>query len=122
MSNKDLKKAVSAGYEAPVPASPGEQVEEIETSVQSKPQVKVEEIKAESEVKVETPAEASKKAAKFADGLFAPFRLGSSLEQGPDGNVMSNFKKPAMNYVEAAKNTKNQVLTAADLDALKNKK
>ncbi len=37
----------------------------------------------------------------------APYSLGSTLEQSPEGNVISNIKKPSMDYVERAKNHKN---------------
>lgn len=45
---------------------------------------------------------------KFDDSLFKPFTLGSTLEQSPTGNVMSNTK-PTNDYEQAYQNsTKNE--------------
>ena len=118
MSKEDMKKAVSAGYDTVAPESHGDNVENIEAATQTQQKPEAQEQSAE-QVADQKPVE---KEVKFADGLFKPFKLGSTLEQSPDGNVMSNFKKPAMDYVEAAKNTKNQVLTSKELAELRNKK
>lgn len=127
MSKEEVKKAMTAGYEAATPPSPGEEVENIEAATVPKEAVKEEvapvEAKEESSSeKIEEPAAPVAKEVKFAEGLFKPYTLGSTLEQGPSGNVMANFKKPAMDYVEAAKNKANQVMTAEDIKNLANKK
>lgn len=44
-----------------------------------------------------------------------PFTLGSTLVQAPNGNVMANVKPSKIDYVEEAKNKKNQVITAEEL-------
>lgn len=74
-------------------------------------------------VQVETPAELDtpKKTLNF-DGLFAnDFSLGATLRQDPSvgHNVLDNMKKPAIDYVDRAKNHKNEKLTSEDF---KNKK
>lgn len=69
------------------------------------------------------PAEVAAPAPKLAPGLFNGFTLGSTLVQGPRGNVMSNMKKPLMDYEQKYQNsTKNQKMTAEELEQLKNKK
>lgn len=71
---------------------------------------------------VTPPAEAApaKKEVSF-DGLFAnDFSLGSTLKQNPNGgNMMANVKKPAIDYVERAKNHKNQSMSAEQLSQVK---
>ncbi len=60
---------------------------------------------------------------KLAAGLFQGFTLGSTLEQGPVGNVMSNVKKPMMDYEQTYKqSSKNQQLSAEELSKLAPKK
>jgi len=62
-------------------------------------------------------------APKLQAGLFGSFTLGSTLKQVETGNVMSNTKKPMMNYEQAyQESTKNQVLTAEQLKELTTKK
>lgn len=62
-------------------------------------------------------------APKLAPGLFQGFTLGSTLIQGPRGNVMTNVKAPAMDYQKQYEgSTKNQKLTSTDLKNLQNKK
>lgn len=68
-------------------------------------------------------APATKDAPKLAPGLFQGFTLGSTLAQGPTGNVMANMKKPIMDYEKQYQNsTKNQKLTAEQIKQLNNKK
>lgn len=56
---------------------------------------------------------------KLAQGLFGGFALGASLKQGPNGNVMTNMKKPMMDYNKVyAGSTKNQKMTADELKAI----
>lgn len=56
---------------------------------------------------------------KLAAGLFQPFTLGSTLEQGQSGNVMSNMKPNMMDYEKKYQgSTKNQELSAEELAKL----
>lgn len=148
MSN-EIKKALEAGYEAATPPSPGEVVEEVNPNIPSKaasevvaevvtPEITaevnppkaetVEEPKAEVTVEVSSveeakPVEEVKPEVKFADNLFKPFSLGSTLKQGASGNVMTNVKKPALNYeAEYKRSIKNIKLTAEEIAKLHEKK
>ena len=76
--------------------------------------------------KVEEPAaepEAAPAKEISFDGLFAeqPYQLGSTLKQDPTAgnNVMTNMKKPGMDYVERAKNHKNVSFTAEEMTSKK---
>jgi hypothetical protein len=44
------------------------------------------------------PAPQAEPQVRVKEGLFKPFTLGSTLSQGPTGNVMANVKKPIMDY------------------------
>ena len=62
-------------------------------------------------------------APKLAAGLFQGFTLGTTLKQGPTGNVVSNMKAAPMDYVEAYKHsTKNVQVTSEELAKLDPKK
>lgn len=53
---------------------------------------------------------------KLAAGLFQPFKLGSTLAQGPVGNHMENMKRSPMDYEKQYQgSTKNQVVEPAEL-------
>lgn len=79
----------------------------------------------------ETPAAAPEAAAtptpepvkadpKLANGLFQGFTLGSTLKQGPTGNVMSNMKAPLMDYEKKyQQSTKNIQMTPKELSEIK---
>ena len=103
MSDKELNKAEE------VPAK----VEEAAAPAQES---------ASSEASPAPAAEAPKP--KLAAGFFKDFTLGSHLEQGAKGNVMTNMKKPPMDYEKAyQQSTKNQQMTAEQLqESLKPKK
>lgn len=76
-------------------------------------------------VQAETPAGISKESQggqtqeiKFADGMFKPFTLGSTLEQAPTGNVMANMKPSKSDYVKDYEgSTKNEKLTDKDFSS-----
>jgi len=52
---------------------------------------------------------------KFAGNLFKPFSLGSTLKKEAHGNVMTNVKKPAMDYEKVFKEIiRNEKLTDDD--------
>lgn len=123
MSKKeDVKKALQAGYdEAPTP----EQIKEVDpganlkTPEESKAEVQAAAPAAEAPAQ---PAEAPKAEPKFRGDLFKPFTLGATLRPGPTGNIMSNMKKPNMDYVAVEKqSTRNVKMTAEDLQKLKTK-
>lgn len=59
---------------------------------------------------------------KLAPGLFQNFTLGSTLDQGPTGNVMANVKQSPIDYEKRAKESKNESLTAEQLEQMKSKK
>lgn len=62
-------------------------------------------------------------APKLAPGLFGNFTLGSTLAQGPRGNIMTNMKPAKMDYEKQYQgSTKNQKLTSEELKQLNNKK
>ena len=59
-------------------------------------------------------------APKLANGLFQGFTLGATLKQGPTGNIMTNMKKPMMDYQKQYEgSTKNQKLTGEQLAQIK---
>jgi hypothetical protein len=68
----------------------------------------------------EPAKEPAKKEVSF-DGLFAnDYVIGATLRQNPNGgNVMSNMKKPSMDYVDRAKNHKNVSMTSEELSQVK---
>ena len=131
----ELAKALQAGYDI---AEPEEKVKEVDPSagpqrtaeeqqklaeatgevLEDPTAAKEEEVKAEEPAQEaaaeEVEAEPAPAEPKFANGLFKPFSLGSTLEQSPSGNVMSNMKQAKMDYVERAKNHKNTTLTDKD--------
>jgi hypothetical protein len=122
--SKEIKKAMTAGYEDATPPSPGEEVKQVETAVI--PGTPPAEVKAEgtpaSETKTqETPAPAAKEV-KFAPGLFGGFTLGSTVAQTPQGSVLKNFKPSAQDYVENARNKGNSSMSAEDIQKLSQKK
>lgn len=85
------------------------------------------EVAAAASEQIETQEEAAKPEPQQLsfDGLFADsFSLGSTLRQDAQfgGNVISNIKNPSMDYVERAKNLKNQKLSSEELKELNNKK
>ncbi len=56
---------------------------------------------------------------KLAEGLFKPYTLGSTLEQGPTGNQMSNMRQSPMDYEKTYQGaTKNQAVSAEELAKL----
>lgn len=56
---------------------------------------------------------------KLAPGLFQPFRLGSTLAQGPTGNVVNDMKCSPMDYEKQYQgSTKNQSLSAEELEKI----
>ena len=92
MSLEDVEKSLSAGYDTATPEHAGDGVEEIEASKQSTGESKVPQDEG-SEAKTQKSEKAD-----FADGLFKPIVLGSTLQQSPSGNVLSNVRKPNMDY------------------------
>lgn len=44
------------------------------------------------------------------------YSLGSTLQQAPTGNVMTNMKQPQMDYVESAKNHNNVEMKPEDFE------
>lgn len=88
-------------------------------------EVKVEAQSGQPEAQKPEANEAPKEKQLSFEGLFAEdFSIGSRLEQKPGsgGNVLTNIKKPTINYVEQAKNHKNLKMTTEELKALSNKK
>lgn len=105
MTVEEVEKALKAGYDTATPESHGDNVENIEANKQSTGDSKV-----AADASNEDGDEGdSKDNAKFADDLFQPVALGSTLRQGSTGNVMSNVKKPSMDYQEVYKNSIKQV-------------
>lgn len=49
-----------------------------------------------------------------------PYTIGSTLQQDASGNIIANTKKPGIDYVERAKNHKNQSMTPKDFEESKN--
>jgi hypothetical protein len=88
---------------------------EVEASAEEKSE-EVEETKEETKEETsEDTKEVSNQGGKteqlqFDEGLFEDFSLGATLRQRPHGNVMTNMKKPSMDYdkqyKESIKNTK----------------
>lgn len=116
--SKDIKKAVTA-------ESAAGQVKTDDATVNGENKPSISDAKTQtqiqSEQKVESatvnnpdaaPAAPVKKEISF-DGLFAnDYALGAQLKQNPNGgNIMTNMKKPSMDYVERAKNHKNTSMT-----------
>lgn len=125
MSKEEIKKAVTSEAASAEGKPP---VDEAIANGENKPAIQdaktPDEIQAEAAAAapVTPPAEAApvKKEISF-DGLFAnDYSLGSTLKQNPNGgNTMSNVKKPAIDYVERAKNHKNQSMTSEQLSQVK---
>lgn len=90
MTKQEVKKAVSAGHDV-VPEGHADVVENIDAAAPTVPKV---EVVAESATTQEVPVVEAPKAKepKFAGNLFNGFTLGSTLKQGPIGNVLSNTK------------------------------
>lgn len=71
-------------------------------------------------VTTETPAAPATESPKLASGLFQGFTLGSTLKQAPTGNIMTNMKKPMMDYEKQYQNSsKNQKLSSEQLAQIK---
>lgn len=127
MKQEEIKKAVTSAAATP----DGKPADEATVNGENKPSIQdaktPEQIAAEAAAAApaptETPAPAApaKKELSF-DGLFAnDFSLGATLRQNPNGggNVMDNMKKPAIDYVERGKASKNQSMTAEQLSQIK---
>lgn len=102
MTIEDVSKALKAGYDSVDPESYDSKVEDIEVGKQSTDSQQVADASEKGDNELDE--------GKFAEGLFQPVALGSTLRQGSTGNVMSNIKKPAMDYQEAYKNSIKQVI------------
>jgi hypothetical protein len=125
--SKELKKAMTAGYEDATPPSPGDEVKQVETSVipgstPAPAEVKAEGVTGETEENKTQESEPAPKKVKFAPGLFSGFTLGSSVAQTPRGTVLSNFKESPQDYVANARNKGNTVMSAEDIQKLSQKK
>lgn len=124
MKQEEIKKAVTSEAATPdnKPADEAAANGENKPSIQDAktPEQIAAEAAAAAPAPTETPAAPAKKEISF-DHLFAPdLSLGATLKQNPNGgNVMSNMKKPSIDYVERAKNLKNQSLTAEQLSQIK---
>lgn len=96
---EEVAKALTAGYDVEEPAEELKQVDPGPTLTQT-PEVKakVEETAPEAPKVEETPAPVAKQPS-FGKNLFQPFTLGATLKPQPHGNVMTNMKQPAMDYV-----------------------
>ncbi len=127
MKQEEIKKAVTSQAATP----DNKPADEATINGENKPSIQdaktPEQLAAEAAAAAPAPAESApaapaKKEISF-DGLFADqFSLGATLRQNPNGggNVMDNMKKPAIDYVDRAKNsTKNQSLTAEQLSQIK---
>lgn len=123
MKQEEIKKAVTSEAATPdnKPADAATENGENKPSIQdAKTPDQIAAEAAAAPAPTETPAAPAKKELSF-DHLFAPdLSLGATLKQNPNGgNVMSNMKKPSIDYVERAKNTKNQSLSAEQLAQIK---
>lgn len=110
-----IQEASTPSQQEAAPAEPA--AEPVKEDVQPEPEVKAE------EPKVEEPAPEQNPEISF-DGLFADdYQVGSTLQQDPKmgGNVMTNMKKPGMDYVERAKNHKNVSFTSDQMKDQKGK-
>lgn len=114
MKKDEVKKALTAGYDT---GEPAEEIKEVDPTAQTTAKPASETQVAVPET-VATPAPEVKpepKAPNFGANLFKPFTLGATLKPQEHGNVMTNLKKPAMDYVNVEKNsTKNIKMTAED--------
>lgn len=120
MKKDEVKKALTAGYDT---GEPAEEIKEVDPTAQTT-------AKPASEAAPATPATTETKATTTPaptpevkaepkepsfGNLFKPFTLGATLKPQEHGNVMTNLKKPAMDYVNVEKNsTKNIKMTAED--------
>ena len=79
--------------------------EEVKKSEETKTEPTVSATSAPESTPVATEAAAPQAEAqpKLSAGLFQGFTLGATLKQGPTGNVMSNMKKPIMDYEKTYK-------------------
>jgi hypothetical protein len=129
---EEIKKAVTAE------AAPVDNKAADEASLNAENKPSIQDAKTPAEVIAEAakpieqaaaPAEAPKaeeakpKKELSFDGLFAEgFTLGTTLKQNPNGgNMVSNMKKPKMDYVAAAQHSRNEKLTAEDIKNPKKK-
>lgn len=104
MSNEQVKKS--------------EETKETSTAASETPATPAPEAKTET-----TAAPAEAPAPKLQAGLFSEFSLGSTLKQGPTGNVMSNMRKPASDYEQTyQQSTKNVKYTEEQMKELASKK
>ena len=111
--SKDIKKSEEAAKEVPAAAP--------EAKVEAAPAAVVAEAAVAAPVAESPKAEPA--APKLSAGLFQGFTLGSTLKPGAVGNVMSNMKKPMMDYEKQfANSTKNQKMTSEELQKLSQKK
>lgn len=90
MTLEDVEKALAAGHEAPA-AAPAETKVVEPVPVPAAPA-------AASSTETPAPAAAAPIAPKFSENLFKPYSLGSTLKQGPVGNVMTNVKPSKLDY------------------------
>ena len=109
MTVEEVEKAMQAGYQTATPEGAKQDVEEVSASSGVKDSGEVPEAEADG-------AKDQESEAKFANGLFnKPYTLGSTLVQAPNGNVMANMKKPAMDYNKVYdESTKNIKVNRAD--------
>lgn len=125
----DVKKAVTA--EA-APVDNGVKDESV-LNAENKPTIQDAKTSAEviAELAAKTPAEVVTTPAAEApkvkelnfDNLFAEgYTLGSTLKQNPNGgNLITNMKKPKMDYVAAAQNSRNMKMSDEDFKNTKKK-
>lgn len=60
---------------------------------------------------------AAKPEPKFAGNLFADFKVGSTIQNSPNGSVLQNAKKNPQDYVANGNKSKNQAYTEEQLKA-----
>lgn len=119
-SIQDAQSASEAGKEIEVEAKPAVEEEKAPEVEAAAPET-LDEIK-EQEVPEGLDTEQAKGGTQTElniDHLFADnFTMGSVLKQNPNGGMnVANLKQPAMDYVNQATNSKNQVYTAEQLAA-----
>lgn len=122
MKQEEINKAVTS--EAATPEN--KPTDEATASGENKPSIEdaktADQLKAEQDAAAQAAAEAAPAKPEMTfDHLFAPdLSLGATLKQNPNGgNIMSNMKKPTMDYVERAKNGRNQSMSAEELAQVK---
>jgi hypothetical protein len=96
-----LLKALQAGYDTSVaaPPQPGSEAEKVSQA-------------AGTEILADPT---QPKEVKFAQGLFQNYQLGSVISNSPQGAVLQNAKKQAIDYVSTAAKTSNKTYTEEQL-------